>query len=180
MMDGTPVLVLQLPVGSAGGEFRPLGMTDLGDVTAVVHLTLIEPVMTIGTLARRTGVPVKTLREYEDLGLIYTVGRSAGNYRLFGEEALWCVGVVGTLRRLGLTLSEIQEIATAYLGDTREPVGPRLAKVLQAVRARTHARITELRAQLARIDEYQAAHRDELSGRADFSTDDPRSGPRRA
>jgi hypothetical protein len=35
-------------------------------------------------------VPVKALREYEDLGLIYTVGRSAGNYRLFDEEALWC------------------------------------------------------------------------------------------
>ena len=68
-------------------------------------------VMTIGTLARRTGVPVKTLREYEDLGLIYTVGRSPGNYRLFGEEALWCVGIVGTLRGLGLTLSEIQELA---------------------------------------------------------------------
>jgi len=35
-------------------------------------------VITIGALSRRTGVPVKALREYEDLGLIYTVGRSAG------------------------------------------------------------------------------------------------------
>jgi hypothetical protein len=55
-------------------------------------------VMTIGTLSRRTGVPVKTLRAYEDMGLIYTAGRSAGNYRLFGEEALWCASVVGGLR----------------------------------------------------------------------------------
>src|SRR5436190_1004552 len=68
-------------------------------------------VMTIGALSRRTGVPVKMLRDYEDLGLIYTVGRSAGNYRLFGEEALWCVGVVGGLRDLGLTLHEIRELA---------------------------------------------------------------------
>ena len=136
--------------------------------------------MTIGVLARRTGVPVKTLREYEDLGLIYTVGRSAGNYRLFGEEALWCVGVVGALRGLGLTLSEIREIAAAYLGDTKEPIGPRLAKVLQAVRVRTQTRINELRAQLARIDEYEAAHRAELSGRAAFRMDDPRARPHRA
>ena len=64
------------------------------DAQATVPGPPAGPVMTIGTLARRTGVPVKTLREYEDLGLIYTVGRSAGNYRLFGEEALWCVGVV--------------------------------------------------------------------------------------
>jgi len=42
--------------------------------------------MTIGALSRRTGVPVKALREYEDLGLIYTVGRSAGNYQLFDER----------------------------------------------------------------------------------------------
>jgi hypothetical protein len=56
--------------------------------------------MTIGTLSRRTGVRVKALRAYEDMGLIYTVGRSPGNYRLFGDEALWCVGVVGALRAL--------------------------------------------------------------------------------
>ncbi|HEY3869111.1 MAG TPA: MerR family transcriptional regulator [Actinocrinis sp.] len=61
-------------------------------------------------LSRRSGVPVKTLREYEDLGLIYTVGRSAGNYRLFDSEALWCVEVVGALRSLGLTLAEITEL----------------------------------------------------------------------
>jgi DNA-binding transcriptional MerR regulator len=50
-------------------------------------------------LSRRTGVPVKALREYEDLGLIYTAGRSAGNYRLFSGEVLWCSRVTGTLRR---------------------------------------------------------------------------------
>ncbi|MEA2503567.1 MAG: MerR family transcriptional regulator, copper efflux regulator [Actinomycetota bacterium] len=65
--------------------------------------------MTIGSLSRRTGVPVTTLRKYEDMGLISTAGRSPGNYRLFDEEALWCVGVVGSLRGLGLTLAEIRE-----------------------------------------------------------------------
>jgi MerR family transcriptional regulator, copper efflux regulator len=33
--------------------------------------------MTIGPLSRRTGIPVKALRTYEDMGLIYTVGRLA-------------------------------------------------------------------------------------------------------
>gem|GEM_PF-4599269 len=60
--------------------------------------------MTIGSLSRRTGVPVKALRLYEDLGLIYTVGRSEGNFRQFGEESLWCVAVVGR-RALGLTIA---------------------------------------------------------------------------
>jgi len=134
--------------------------------------------MTIGALSRRTGVPVKTLREYEDLGLIYTMGRSAGNYRLFEDEALWCVGVVSTLRGLGLTLSEIVELITCYLERTDEPIGPRLAQALHAVRVRSEARIAELQALLRRIAKYQAEHEDELSGRADVRAHDPRFGNR--
>jgi MerR family copper efflux transcriptional regulator len=131
--------------------------------------------MTIGTLSRRTGVPVKALRAYEDMGLIYTVGRSPGNYRLFGDEALWCVGVVSGLRDLGLTLEEIRGVATAYLGDAGEPVGPRLAGLLQAVRARTERHIAELRERLRRIDDFERAAAAELAGAADFSANDPRA-----
>jgi len=145
---------------------------------AAIHGAVSTSAMTIGALARRTGVPVKTLREYEDLGLIYTVGRSAGNYRLFGEEALWCVAVVGTLRGLGLTLSEIRELTAIYLERIDEPIGPRLAQTLQAVRARTQARIAGLQALLSRIGEYEAEHADELSGRADVRAHDPRFGQR--
>jgi DNA-binding transcriptional MerR regulator len=53
--------------------------------------------MTIGSLSRRTGVPVRVLRQYEDREFIYTAGSSTGNYRLFGEEAMWCVEVVRSL-----------------------------------------------------------------------------------
>jgi MerR family transcriptional regulator, copper efflux regulator len=140
----------------------------------------MSEVMTIGTLARRSGVPVKTLRAYEDMGLIYTVGRSTGNYRLFGDEALWCVGVVSGLRGLGLTLQEIRDLAGTYLQDTGEPVGPRLAAVLQAVRARTQQRIAELQQRLERIGEFEAARAAELAGHADFRAQDPRSGEKRA
>lgn len=130
--------------------------------------------MTIGPLARRTGVPVKTLREYEDMGLIYTVGRSPGNYRLFDEDALWCVGVIATMRGLGLTLAEIQELAGVYLRRTDEPVGPRLAAGLKAARARIDRRITDLQAVLRRIDDFEAANEAALGGRADFPSADPR------
>lgn len=92
--------------------------------------------MTIGTLSRRTGLPVKTLRTYEDLGLIHTAGRSAGNYRLFDTEALWCVSVVGSLRSLGLTLAEIKDVTAIYLTQPGNPVGRRMAGLLASVRAR--------------------------------------------
>jgi MerR family copper efflux transcriptional regulator len=130
-------------------------------------------VMTIGALSRRTGVPVKALREYEDLGLIYTVGRSAGNYRLFDEEALWCVGVIAALRGLGMTLAEIGDLADSYLQCSGEPIGPRLAEVLDAVRVRTENRIAELGELLRRIEDYQSQFADQLAGRADFRALDP-------
>ena len=54
--------------------------------------------MTIGQLSKLSGVPIKVLRTYEDLGFLCTRGRSESNYRLFGEEALRCVQTVQSLR----------------------------------------------------------------------------------
>lgn len=129
--------------------------------------------MTIGALSRRTAVPVKTLRQYEEMGLIYTVGRSPGNYRLFDEDALWCVEVVGNLRGLGLTLAEIRELAGTYLQRTDEPIGPRLASVVSSARARIEERIADMQSILRRIDAFESSHVAELSGRVDFPSDDP-------
>lgn len=136
--------------------------------------------MTIGRLSRATGVPVKTLRAYEDLGLIYTVGRSEGNYRLFGSDALWCVQVTETLRQMGLTLAEIEEMARSYLGPGSEPMGPRVRRVLEAVRSRTAQRIAELQLRLEMIQQFQSQFADELSGKKDFRAGDPRSAARNA
>ena len=135
--------------------------------------------MTIGELSRRTGVPVKTLRKYEDLGLVYTVGRSAGNYRLFDESALWCVEVIRGLRSLGLTVAEIGEVAGIYLGQPGQPIGPHLADRLRAARARIDVRIDEFQALRRRIDEFEAAHAAELAGHGDgdLARGDPRSRP---
>ena len=44
--------------------------------------------MKIGALAGRSGLPVKTLRFYGDLGLLPAIGRSEGVHRLFVEESL--------------------------------------------------------------------------------------------
>ncbi|MGA7087394.1 MAG: MerR family transcriptional regulator [Candidatus Dormiibacterota bacterium] len=130
--------------------------------------------MTIGGLSRRTGVPVKVLRQYEDLGFIYTAGRSPGNYRLFDEEALWCVETVRSLRAVGLTLAEIQDLCGTYLSRTKSPIGPRLAEMLEGVRSRTEEQIADLQLRLQRLAEFVAHYADELGGRADFRSQDPR------
>ena len=92
-----------------------------------------------------------------------------------GEEALWCIGMVGVLRGLGLTLAEIQELAAVYLQPSDEPIGPRLAKVLGVVRERTQARIADLQSLLQRIEDFEVGHEAELGGWTDFELQDPRS-----
>ena len=108
--------------------------------------------LTIGELSRRTGVPIRLLREYERLGLIYTLGRSEGNYRLFDETALWCVRQVTRARALGLTLKEIREVCDVYLAG-RAPIGVLFKEKLDAAGARVDRRLAELRAQRAQIAE---------------------------
>ena len=113
--------------------------------------------LTIGQLSRRTGVPIKVLRDYEDLGFLYTLGRSESNYRLFGEEVVWCVQVIQGLRSLGLTLKEIQALVTCYLERPGEPSGVLLEAQLAQALARVEIRITTLQSLRQRILEFQAA-----------------------
>lgn len=130
--------------------------------------------MTIGQLSHRTGVPVKTLREYTDLGLIYTLGRSPANYRLFDTDALWCVRWIGELRGLGLTVAEIRELTTAWLDGDGPPTGSRLAQLLRRSRERATQRIAAQQHILHRIAEFEAEHRTDLA-EADFCwAGDPR------
>ncbi|WP_331724685.1 MerR family transcriptional regulator (plasmid) [Streptomyces longwoodensis] len=133
--------------------------------------------MTIGELSHRTGVPIKTLREYTDTGLIYTVGRSPANYRLYDADALWCVHWIGELRGLGLTVAEIRASTRECLGRADRSVGPHLAELLHRSRERARWRITEQQQILARIDAFEADHRADLARAGDLRwAGDPRAG----
>ncbi len=114
--------------------------------------------MTVGQLSRRTGLTHKAIRELEGRGLIYTVGRSDSNYRLFDETALWCVQTIAQLRSFGLTLSEIEGLHAIHLDHPDEPIEPPLTRLLDHAHARLSARITELQRTRARIDAYRAAN----------------------
>jgi len=132
--------------------------------------------MTIGQLARRSGVSIKALRGYERLGLVYTLGRSESNYRLFDESALWCVQVIRSMRSLGLTLKEIRELTTIYLERPGEKIGPHLGEKLDHALACVEARISDLQALRRRIIDFRATHAPALTGQIDLAlyASDPR------
>jgi MerR family copper efflux transcriptional regulator len=135
-----------------------------------------DQLMTVGELARRTGLSIKAIRQYEGLGLIYSAGRSEGGYRLFDDSAMWCAQVIATLRSLGLTIKEIDELGSAYLSRPDEPIGPRLAALLDRAEQRIADRIAELTAVRGRIREYRTQHAAGLAGRPgdDLFGEDPR------
>jgi DNA-binding transcriptional MerR regulator len=66
--------------------------------------------ITIGELARRTGLPVRTLRFYSDRGLVEPAGRSDAGYRLYDDDAVARVALVRTLRDLGVGLPAIRRV----------------------------------------------------------------------
>jgi MerR family copper efflux transcriptional regulator len=134
--------------------------------------------MTVGELSRRTGLSIKAIREYEALGLIYSAGRSEGNYRLFDDTALWCARVIGEMRSVGLTIKEIKQLADTYFADPDEPIGPKIAEALDRAEQRIDAQLEELEALRRRIAAYRIDHAASLADNdPDFAASDPRRKP---
>ncbi|MEN3306307.1 MAG: hypothetical protein V7603_2509 [Micromonosporaceae bacterium] len=65
----------------------------------------------IGDLARRTGLTVKAIRFYSDLGIVPPTDRSPAGYRRYGIDAVARLDLVRTLRDLGLDLATIRKVA---------------------------------------------------------------------
>ncbi|MDA0179245.1 MerR family transcriptional regulator [Solirubrobacter phytolaccae] len=66
--------------------------------------------LSIGELASRTGLPVRTIRFYSDAGVVPETERTEAGYRLYGEDALVRLGLVRTLRDLGIDLATIRRV----------------------------------------------------------------------
>jgi DNA-binding transcriptional MerR regulator len=64
--------------------------------------------LTIGQLARRSGVPVRTIRFWSDEGVLPETDRSHGNYRRYDSRAVARLDLVRTLRELGLGLDDVR------------------------------------------------------------------------
>ncbi|UOM35229.1 helix-turn-helix domain-containing protein [Acuticoccus sp. I52.16.1] len=66
--------------------------------------------LTIGTLAHRTGTKVQTIRYYEQIGLMPEPGRTEGGQRRYGEAELDRLAFIRHARQLGFPLDAIREL----------------------------------------------------------------------
>jgi len=74
----------------------------------------------IGTLAKRSGVKVPTIRFYEEIGILPCPSRSESNRRLYGEDAVRRLRFVRHARELGFDIDAIREL----LAMSAEPQQP--------------------------------------------------------
>jgi len=75
--------------------------------------------MNIGDAARATGLPVKTIRYYEDIGLV-GARRSDNGYRQFGDLELHKLRFVQRARSLGFGVEDCRALLSLYEDDARE------------------------------------------------------------
>jgi len=78
----------------------------------------MEPRYTIGRLAREAGVPASTVRYYERSRLLRPDGRTDGNYRIYGPEALARLRFIRAAQAIGLTLEDITTLLDFRDGRT--------------------------------------------------------------
>ncbi|MGW1051339.1 MerR family transcriptional regulator [Streptomyces sp. NPDC001118] len=74
-----------------------------------------DTLYSIGELARRTGLTVKTIRFYSDRGIVAPTDRSPAGYRLYSINAVARLDLVRTLRELGLDLPTIRKVVDREL-----------------------------------------------------------------
>lgn len=117
--------------------------------------------MQIGEVAVRTELSLRTIRHYEEAGLVTPSARSQGGFRLYAEEDVNRFMVIRRMKPLGFTLDEMRELleVTDRL-DADPPVEPtERAKLLQRLRNFediVQQRIVDLRTQLQRAEEFAA------------------------
>jgi len=99
--------------------------------------------MQIQELAQQTGVPAKTLRYYETIGLLPPPSRKANGYRDYREGDADRVRLVAGARSLDFSLDDIREILA--LRDRREAPCRVVLDLLEQKAAEVRQRIAELR-----------------------------------
>jgi len=103
---------------------------------------VIAQELSVGEVARRSGVAVSALHFYERKGLIRSL-RTAGNQRRFGRDVLRRLAVIRVAQRVGMPLEAVAH-AFAALPENKTPTRAEWAKMSARWRAELDQRVEEL------------------------------------
>ena len=111
----------------------------------------MAPVWKIGELAKRTGLTVRTLHHYDEIGLLSAAERSDGGHRVYDEADVQRLYRIVSLRSLGFPLDAIADALDGQAFDPREAVDDHINR-LEAQVAREQRLLRTLRHLRDRLD----------------------------
>ena len=86
----------------------------------------MERRLTIGQVAKTSGVAAKTIRYYEQIGVLPAPSRGVSGYRLYDERGVERLRFIHRARSLGLPLQQLKTLMTTLNGGPRPLFRPRL------------------------------------------------------
>ncbi|MBQ0866183.1 MerR family transcriptional regulator [Streptomyces smyrnaeus] len=131
-----------------------------------------ERQMQIGEVAERTGLSLRTIRHYEEVGLVIPSARSKGGFRLYTEADVERLMVIRRMKPLDFSLEEMRDLLeiTDRIAATDDPPTDeerkRLRARLDAYREVADARCETLRARLEMAQDFAATLRQRLNSSA--------------
>ena len=130
-----------------------------GAVTGSARAGLLQ----IGQVAERTRLSLRTIRFYEENGLVVPTARSDGGFRLYSDDDVARLEVIKQMKPLGFRLEEMQELLTLLADLAERPDDAALSDRLRMFHEAATARVQALRAQLDTAERFAA----DLAGRLD-------------
>ena len=114
--------------------------------------------MQIGEVADRTQLSLRTLRHYDEVGLLRPSARSEGGFRLYTTADVEKLLVIRRMKPLGYTLEEMLEVMRLIEAPPAKRRTTRLSELIEE----TTARRGKLERQLAMADEFLDLLREQL------------------
>lgn len=115
-----------------------------------------ERTMHIGDLAEATGLSQRTIRHYDEVGLLPASTRSDGGFRIYTESDLQRMLVIRSMKPLGFTLEEMSELLETVDALGRDATDPGARAKMDDFIAQANEKREKLALNLGRADAFLA------------------------
>ena len=112
--------------------------------------------LTIGTVARDTGIPIRRIRFYEEEGLLPPPARTGAGYRIYTPNDVRRLRLIRNARLLGLALPQIRTLVDQAFASDCVSFAPQLKELIASQKMQIDERIDALRSLRVELDELEA------------------------
>jgi MerR family transcriptional regulator, copper efflux regulator len=109
--------------------------------------------LTIGQVAKTSGLAAKTIRYYEEIGVLPTPRRTASGYRLYDQPGVERLRFIRRARALGLPLQQLKALTSTLNGGSRTRFRPQLLALIREQLATVKERVVELELHRQQLEE---------------------------